>query len=362
MNDIYNLSKSELTNLLDHNGFPSYRADQIWRYLYKNYVINFEEMNNISKELINFLSEKFYIGNLKEVNKIISKDKSTYKSLLRLSDGNVVESVLMNYPSDDHRRPRKTICISSQVGCALGCTFCATGQQGFTRNLSSGEIISQIIHFIRLEKDNYFDSILENPDKSYKGIKNIVFMGMGEPLANYENTINSIKKLNSNLGLNFGARNITVSTVGLVPQILKLAQENIQINLAVSIHAPDNKTRSETVPINKRYPIEELIKSCNEYIRITNRKIFFEYVMLDGQNDTLDHAKNLGKLLSGMLCHVNLIPVNPTNDSEYQRSRRETIKAFQSKLGEYNVPSTVRMEKGIEVSAGCGQLAKSNFY
>ena len=139
-------------------------------------------------------------------------------------------------------------------------------------------------------------------------------------------------------------------------------QENIQINLAVSIHAPDNKTRSETVPINKRYPIEELIKSCNEYIRITNRKIFFEYVMLDGQNDTLDHAKNLGKLLSGMLCHVNLIPVNPTNDSEYQRSRRETIKAFQSKLGEYNVPSTVRMEKGIEVSAGCGQLAKSNFY
>ena len=362
MDDIYNLSKSELTNLLDHNGFPSYRADQIWRYLYKNYVINFEEMNNISKELINFLSEKFYIGNLKEVNKIISKDKSTYKSLLRLSDGNVVESVLMNYPSDDHRRPRKTICISSQVGCALGCTFCATGQQGFTRNLSSGEIISQIIHFIRLEKDNYFDSILENPDKSYKGIKNIVFMGMGEPLANYENTINSIKKLNSNLGLNFGARNITVSTVGLVPQILKLAQENIQINLAVSIHAPDNKTRSETVPINKRYPIEELIKSCNEYIRITNRKIFFEYVMLDGQNDTLDHAKNLGKLLSGMLCHVNLIPVNPTNDSEYQRSRRETIKAFQSKLGEYNVPSTVRMEKVIEVSAGCGQLAKSNFY
>ena len=199
MDDIYNLSKSELTNLLDHNGFPSYRADQIWRYLYKNYVINFEEMNNISKELINFLSEKFYIGNLEEVNKIISKDKSTYKSLLRLSDGNVVESVLMNYPSDDHRRPRKTICISSQVGCALGCTFCATGQQGFTRNLSSGEIISQIIHFVRLEKENFFDSILENPDKSYNGIKNIVFMGMGEPLANYENTINSIKKLNSNL-------------------------------------------------------------------------------------------------------------------------------------------------------------------
>ena len=187
-------------------------------------------------------------------------------------------------------------------------------------------------------------------------------MGMGEPLANYENTIEAIKKINSNVGLNFGARNITVSTVGLVPQILRLAREEIQINLAVSIHAPDNETRSETVPINKRYPIEDLIVSCKEYIRITNRKIFFEYVMLEGQNDSPEHAKKLGELLKEMLCHVNLIPVNPTNNSDYKRSRRNIIKVFQSVLTDHNVPSTVRMEKGIEVSAGCGQLAESNSY
>ena len=362
MNDIYNFSKSELDAMIQDFGFPKFRSDQIWRYLYKNNVISFNDMTNISKKLTDFLIENFYIGTLEEVNRIISKDRSTYKSLLRLKDGNLVESVLMNYPSDNHRKPRKTICISSQVGCALGCTFCATGQQGFKRNLTSGEIISQIVHFTKLESENFFDSILLKPNKSYKGIKNIVFMGMGEPLANYENTIEAIKKINSNIGLNFGARNITVSTVGLVPQILRLAREEIQINLAVSIHAPDNKTRSETVPINKRYPIEDLINSCKEYIRITNRKIFFEYVMLEGQNDSPEHAKKLGELLKEMLCHVNLIPVNPTNNSDYKRSRKNIIKAFQSVLTDYNVPSTIRMEKGIEVSAGCGQLAESNSY
>lgn len=362
MEDIYNLTKKQIIELIEKNGFPKFRADQLWRYLYKNDLNNFDDMQNISKELIGFLKNSFYIGSVKEVRNIISKDKSTYKSLFSLKDGQNVESVLMNYPSDDHRKPRKTICISSQVGCALGCTFCATGQQGFTRHLSSGEIISQVLYYKQLDNKGFFDKVLDKPEKSYKGIKNIVFMGMGEPLANYENTINAIRILNDNQGANFGARNITVSTVGLVPQILKLAEEKIQINLAVSIHAPDNETRSQTVPINKRYPIEMLIDACKEYIKKTNRKIFFEYVLLKDQNDTLDHANKLGLLLKNMLCHVNLIPVNPTPKSDFYRSKFEEIKIFQNKLNSYGVPSTVRMEKGIEVSAGCGQLANSNAY
>lgn len=362
MEDIYNLTKQKMIDLMEKNEFPKFRADQLWRYLYKNDVNTFDEMNNISKDLILFLKNSFYIGSVQEVRNIISKDKSTYKSLFSLKDGQKVESVLMNYPSDDHRKPRKTICISSQVGCALGCTFCATGQQGFTRHLSAGEIISQVLYYKKLDNNGFFDKILDNPEKSYKGIKNIVFMGMGEPLANYENTINAIRILNDNQGTNFGARNITVSTVGLVPQILRLADENIQINLAVSIHAPDNETRSQTVPINKRYPIETLIEACKEYIKKTNRKIFFEYVLLNEQNDTLEHANKLGLLLKDMLCHVNLIPVNPTAKSNYFRSKTSEIKNFQIKLNSYGIPSTVRMEKGIEVSAGCGQLAKSNSY
>ena len=362
MEVIYNLTKEQISELLEKNSFPKYRASQLWRYLYKNDVNNFEEMSNISTPLIHFLKMNFFIGSVKEIRNIISKDKSTYKSLFSLKDGQNVESVLMNYPSDDHRKPRKTICISSQVGCALGCTFCATGQQGFTRHLSSGEIVSQVLYYKQLDNNGFFDQVLDKPEKSYKGIKNIVFMGMGEPLANYENTIKAIRILNDDKGANFGARNITVSTVGLVPQILKLADEKIQINLAVSIHAPDNQTRSQTVPINKRYPIEMLIDACREYIRKTNRKIFFEYVLLKGQNDTLDHANKLGILLKNLLCHVNLIPVNPTSKSDFFRSETEDIKSFQNKLSSYAIPSTVRMEKGIEVSAGCGQLANSNDY
>ena len=362
MEDIYNLNKFEITQAIEKQNFPTYRSEQIWRYLYKNEVESFDEMKNISTKLIDLLKQNYFIGSVNEVRSIVSKDKSTYKSLFSLRDCLNVESVLMNYPSDDHRKPRKTICISSQVGCALGCTFCATGQQGFTRNLTSGEIISQVLYYKKLDKNGFFDEILDKPESSYKGIKNIVFMGMGEPLANYQNTIKAIKVLNDDNGPNFGARNITVSTVGLVPQILRLADEKIQINLAVSIHAPDNETRSETVPINKRYPIEMLIDACKEYIRKTNRKIFFEYVLLNGQNDSLEHATNLGKLLSNLLCHVNLIPVNPTLKSDFLRSNISDIKNFQKELMSFGVPSTLRMEKGIEVSAGCGQLAKSNSY
>ena len=360
--NIYDFSKFELEEFLTSKSYPKYRTSQIWRYLYRNNIDNFEDMKNIPTDLISDLNKYFFVEKLNEVNYVISKDKSTYKSLFELSDNLRIETVLMNYPSDDHRKPRKTICVSSQVGCALGCTFCATGQQGFFRQLKAGEIISQIMYFKKLEEKKYFDSYLSKPEKSYDGIKNIVFMGMGEPLANFNNTIKAIKILNDPNGINLGARSITISTVGLVPEIIKLSKENIQINLAVSLHAPDNFTREQTVPINKRYPIEMLIDACKKYIQQTNRKIFFEYVLLSGQNDSTKHANDLGVLLKGMLAHVNLIPVNPTKLSEYKRTSDSMIIKFQNELKKSGIPSTVRMEKGIEVSAGCGQLATSNKY
>jgi 23S rRNA (adenine2503-C2)-methyltransferase len=189
-----------------------------------------------------------------------------------------------------------------------------------------------------------------------QGVTNLVFMGMGEPLANYENTMAAIRVINDEQGVHIGARHITVSTVGLIPQILRLADEDLQLNLAVSLHAPDDETRSETMPINKRYPVKELVDACRKYVEKTNRRIFIEYVLLEGQNDSVEHAEKLGALLEGLLCHVNLIPVNPTTDGPYRRPDQAARKAFQLKLGEHGVPSTMRMEKGIDINAGCGQL------
>ena len=216
--------------------------------------------------------------------------------------------------------------------------------------LTINEILDQVLIANRLVK-------LEN-----RSVRNIVFMGMGEPLANYSRVIESIKILNDQKGLNIGARNITVSTVGLLPKIQELAEEKIQVNLAVSIHAPDNKTRSETVPINKKYPLEDLIETCKDYISKTNRKIFFEYVLLSGQNDSEEHANKLGKLLRPLLCHLNLIPVNPTIKSNFERSGSENIDKFRKIISNFGVPSTIRMEKGIDINAGCGQLKSEYIY
>jgi 23S rRNA (adenine2503-C2)-methyltransferase len=243
----------------------------------------------------------------------------------------------------------------------LGCTFCATGQQGFSRQLTVAEIVGQVLNVKKdtvKEKKNFVDERKLKKDE-INDLTNVVFMGMGEPLANYDNTMSSIRILNDPKGLNIGARHITISTVGLVPQIIKLAEEDIQVNLAVSLHAPDNITRSETMPINKRYPVEDLIGACKEYFSKTNRKIFFEYVLLSGQNDTLEHANKLSELLKDLLCHVNLIPVNPTAGSSLGRSKQNDIKKFREILLKNNIPSTIRMEKGIDINAGCGQLRSS---
>ncbi len=355
---ILDLSHEDLIKEFIDRGDKKYRADQVWRSLYKDGVRDFGEITTLSKPLRKSLDTQFTISPLSVETSLTSSDSSTTKKLFKLHDGELIETVLMRYEPDGYRKNRKTVCVSTQAGCALGCTFCATGQQGFRRNLRVSEIVDQVIEMdiIARGEDQEEIELGKRTKGELQGVTNVVFMGMGEPLANYNNTLNAIRVLNDGQGLSIGARHITVSTVGLIPEIEKLAKEDIQVNLAVSLHAPDDATRSETMPINKRYPVADLIESCKNYVRRTNRRIFFEYVLLKNQNDSVTQSHKLGVLLRGLLCHVNLIPVNPTSDGPYERTDLGNAKEFQVGLQEFGIPSTVRMEKGIDINAGCGQL------
>ena len=355
---ILDLSHKDLIKEFIDRGDKKYRADQVWRSLYKDGVRDFGEITTLSKPLRKSLDTQFTISPLSVETSLTSSDSSTTKKLFKLHDGELIETVLMRYEPDGHRKNRKTVCVSTQAGCALGCTFCATGQQGFRRNLRVSEIVDQVIEMdiIARGEDQEEIELGKRTKGELQGVTNVVFMGMGEPLANYNNTLNAIRVLNDGQGLGIGARHITVSTVGLIPEIEKLAKEDIQVNLAVSLHAPDDATRSQTMPINKRYPIADLIEACKDYVLRTNRRIFFEYVLLKGQNDSVTQSHKLGVLLRGLLCHVNLIPVNPTGDGPYERTDLGNAKEFQVGLQEFGIPSTVRMEKGIDINAGCGQL------
>ena len=355
---ILDLSHEDLIKEFIDRGDKKYRADQVWRSLYKDGVRDFGEITTLSKPLRKSLDTQFTISPLSVETSLTSSDSSTTKKLFKLHDGELIETVLMRYEPDGHRKNRKTVCVSTQAGCALGCTFCATGQQGFRRNLRVSEIVDQVIEMdiIARGEDQEEIELGKRTKGELQGVTNVVFMGMGEPLANYNNTLNAIRVLNDGQGLSIGARHITVSTVGLIPEIEKLAKEDIQVNLAVSLHAPDDATRSETMPINKRYPVADLIESCKNYVRRTNRRIFFEYVLLKNQNDSVTQSHKLGVLLRGLLCHVNLIPVNPTSNGPYERTDLGNAKEFQVGLQEFGIPSTVRMEKGIDINAGCGQL------
>ena len=355
---ILDLSHEDLIKEFIDRGDKKYRADQVWRSLYKDGVRDFGEITTLSKSLRKSLDTQFTISPLSVETSLTSSDSSTTKKLFKLHDGELIETVLMRYEPDGYRKNRKTVCVSTQAGCALGCTFCATGQQGFRRNLRVSEIVDQVIEMdiIARGEDQEEIELGKRTKGELQGVTNVVFMGMGEPLANYNNTLNAIRVLNDGQGLSIGARHITVSTVGLIPEIEKLAKEDIQVNLAVSLHAPDDATRSETMPINKRYPVADLIESCKNYVRRTNRRIFFEYVLLKNQNDSVTQSHKLGVLLRGLLCHVNLIPVNPTSDGPYERTDLGNAKEFQVGLQEFGIPSTVRMEKGIDINAGCGQL------
>ncbi len=336
MINLYELTQDELVDLLKQWGEPAFRAKQVHEWLYDKRVTTFEAMNNIPKGLRTRLQAETTFGTLSLVTEQISRDR-TVKRLYKLTDGQLIESVLMPYDDD-----RRTACISTQAGCAMGCVFCATGQMGFSRHLTPTEIFEQAMRFAaELEAEG---------DR----LSNIVLMGMGEPFHNYDAALTAIHRLMNDLGI--GARHITISTVGLVPQIRRFADEGLQVKLAISLHAATDAERARLLPVNKRWPLAELIDACREYVDKTGRRITFEWASIQGENDTSEQANALGKLLKGMLCHVNIIPLNPTGGYHLGPSAEERINQFMDTLATYGVTSTVRMRRGIDIDAGCGQL------
>lgn len=343
---IYDLDLPALTELLASWNEPAYRAKQIWQGLYKNLWDKASDFTNLPKPLRERMGAELEFGILTPTLKLDSSDGQTRKTLFRLSDGKQVEAVLMRYdPETFTGRQRRTLCISTQVGCAMGCTFCATGQMGFTRHLSSGEIVAQVLYYARQ---------LREQDET---VTNVVVMGMGEPFHNYENTLGAVDRLNDPDGFNFGARRFTISTSGLVPSIRRFAAEKRQVNLAVSLHAAQNTAREAMMPVNKRYNIETLIEACQEYVNTTGRRITFEWALIHGVNDTPEVARQLASLLKGMLCHVNAIPLNPTTGYTGKATTRERAETFQKILEQNGIPCTIRLRRGIDIQAGCGQLA-----
>ncbi|MEL6403715.1 MAG: 23S rRNA (adenine(2503)-C(2))-methyltransferase RlmN [Chloroflexota bacterium] len=339
MINLYDLSHEDLTDLLKSWGEPSYRADQLYNWLYEHRVASFDEMTNLPQGLRERLAQKTQLGTLALVTQQSSND-GTHKRLYRLPDGQLIESVLMPY--NDHRR---TACISSQAGCAMGCVFCATGQMGFARNLSSTEIFEQAMRFSReLEAQG-------------ERLSNVVLMGMGEPFHNYDAVMEAIHRIMDELGI--GQRHITVSTVGLVPQIRRFADEGLQVTLAISLHKADDDERTSLMPVNKRWNLRELIGACHYYVEKTGRRVTFEWAAIAGENDTPEEAQKLGKLLKGLHCHVNIIPLNPTGGYAGKPADPQAINEFIEILDSYGISATVRVRRGIDIDAGCGQL-KSN--
>lgn len=336
--NLLDLSLPQLSDYLAQLGQPKFRAGQIWKHLYQRHTADFEQMTDLPQALREQLTQTARLTTLVPAATLESADGSTAKTLFALPDGEEIETVLMRYDQ------RRTLCISTQAGCAMDCPFCATGQMGFQRNLSTGDILAQVLHYAR------------RLNAAGDRVTNIVFMGMGEPLANYGPVWEAIRRLNSPDGFGLGARHMTLSTVGLVPGIQKMSREPEQVGLAISLHAPTNALRDTLVPINRRFPLEALLQACRDYIEITRRRVTFEYALMDGINDSDLQAEQLAALLQGLLCHVNLIPLNPTQDSPYSGSSPERVYAFRDRLEANGLPVTVRLRRGIDIQAGCGQL------
>lgn len=338
--NIRNYNLDNLKDELKKLGEKPFRAEQIFKWLYQDKAISFDDMTNLSLELRKKLNENYTMGNFEIVKKLESVD-GTKKYLFDLQDGegNLIESVLMQYHHG------YTICVSSQIGCKMGCKFCASTGIPFSRDLTAGEIVEQLLAIER--------------DADVK-ISNIVFMGIGEPLDNYDNVMQAIAIINNPKGLNIGARHISISTSGLVPKIYELADRDMQCTLSVSLHSSNNKTRSSMMPVNNAYPIEELMKACRYYIEKTNKRISFEYALAKDNNDNLEDAKELVKLLHGMLAHVNLIPINKIDDGKYTKSTNENIIKFRDYLNDHGIVATIRRELGSDIAAACGQLRKQN--
>nr|MBN1229784.1 23S rRNA (adenine(2503)-C(2))-methyltransferase RlmN [Anaerolineae bacterium] len=337
--NLFDLTLDSLTSLITGWGFEPYRARQVWRWLYQHHASDFSVMANLPQNLRESLDAETTPGALKVVSSVQSFDGETRKLALELADGQIIETVLMRYEG-----VRRTACVSTQAGCAMGCVFCATGQMGFARHLSPGEIVEQAMHVSRLLA------------QEQQRLSNIVLMGMGEPFHNYDNTLEAIRRMMDEEGLNIGQRHLTVSTVGIAPAIRRFADEQLQVRLAISLHAATNEARSALLPINRRYPLNDLMDAVRYYIRTTNRRVTFEWALIAGKNDTPEEAHRLGQLLQGLLCHVNMIPLNPTQAYQGQPSDMARVSAFVNILEDYNIPATVRVRRGIDVNAGCGQL------
>jgi 23S rRNA (adenine2503-C2)-methyltransferase len=340
--NLYDLTQSELARLLERWGHSAYHAERLWAYLYQQQVVSLEEMDDLRPDLRSQLQAHTTLPVLSAQAAVTSSDGFTRKFLLSLPDGEAIETVLMKF------KGRTTACISTQVGCAMGCVFCATGQMGFRRHLSPGEIVAQVLHVSRILQARR------------KALRNVVLMGMGEPLHNYEATMTAIDILTDHKGLALAPKHITLSTVGIVPGIIRLADEARPVHLAVSLHAATDAERQALLPPARRWPLEELIEACRYYMEKRKRRIFFEWTLIEGKNDTPQQAHALGHLLQGLNAHINLIPLNPTTGYDGLPAEESSIKQFQTILTQYGLPSTVRQRRGIDIAAGCGQLQATN--
>jgi len=336
---IFDLDFPDLVKIMASYEEPAYRALQIWQGLYRHFWKLPDEFSTLPRELRHKLADSFEFSHLQVDQVLDSKDGETSKTLFRLPDSQPIETVLMRYSR------RQTLCISTQAGCAMGCVFCATGQMGFKRNLTSGEIVEQVL---------FYAHILRAEDEE---VTNVVVMGMGEPFHNYHATMAAIDRLNHPDGFNLGARRFTISTVGLVPMICKFTAEQRQVNLAVSLHASDDELRSSLLPVNRKYSIDEVLAACRDYVDQTHRRITFEWALIRDVNDSPEQARKLALRLHGLLCHVNVIPLNPTERYAGKATTRQRAVIFRAELEKLGIPCSIRLRRGIDIQAGCGQLA-----
>ena len=333
-----NFTEAEMKEFMKEIGEKAFRGTQVYSWIYKG-AKAFDDMKNIPKSLREKLEEVSYIGNIDIELKLESKDGKTKKYLFLLNDGNIIETVMMDYDS------RVTVCVSNQVGCRMGCRFCASTMDGLVRNLEPWEILDQIM---KIQED------------TGKRVSNLVLMGSGEPLDNYDNTKQFLKIVNDENGLNIGYRHITLSTCGIVPKIYELADLEIPINLAISLHSPYDEKRKEIMPVANKYSIKEILDACRYYIKKTNRRVTFEYSLIKDVNDGKKEAEALASLLKGMLCHVNLIPINEVDERDFKKPDKAFIYKFRDYLEERNIPATVRISMGSDISGACGQLRRKH--
>ncbi|MFA5308654.1 MAG: 23S rRNA (adenine(2503)-C(2))-methyltransferase RlmN [Dehalococcoidales bacterium] len=347
------LSCGQFEEFIISMGEPGYRAGQLRKWVYEKLAFSLAEMTDLPLAFRERLAQETKLHSLERIQQSTGKD-GTVKSLFALADGNTVEAALMYYGGEDGGE-RRTVCVSTQAGCSIGCPFCATGQQGYQRNLTSGEIIDQALYFAGFLRDNSRESG-DPAGKTGGRVSNIVFMGMGEPLANYDALWQAVETLNAPECFKLGARNMVISTAGLVPQIKRLSKEKLQVGLAVSLHASDNKLRDRLVPVNRKYPLEDLIQACREYSLVKGRRLSFEYILFNGLNDSPEQARTLAMLIRGIKCHVNLIPANLTSEKAFQPPPYHRVLAFEETLKQCHVNVTLRERRGQDIDAGCGQL------